>query len=171
RNCFWQEAAGEGKRSKVSEEAAMQDPLFAYIFGKDTSGQDKQAQQGHIVFFDAFPQSAPVIEPDIMNVHYPKYYGGTGLPVDYDSPKPIPFLTVGKCDVNGKPLHFRFYVACKKVEEQPEISGLMITKADGTLSSQSTVLDIVGYWLKDALTSHGIGAKTAVGYGYMKKLP
>lgn len=170
RNCFWKEEAGEGKRSKVSEEAAMQDPLFAHIFGKDTSGSDKQAQQGHIIFFDAFPQSAPVIEPDIMNVHYPKYYGGTGLPVDYDSPNPIPFLTVGKCDINGKPLLFKFYIACKNVEKQIKIDGPMITKAEGKLSSQSTILDIVGYWLHSALTSHGIGAKTAVGYGYMKSI-
>lgn len=173
RNCFWQEAAGEGKRSKASEEAAMQDPLFAYIFGKDTSGHDKQAQQGHIIFFDAFPQSPPVIEPDIMNVHYPKYYGGTGLPVDYDSPNPIPFLTVGKCDANGKPLHFKFYVACKERDDKPEIKGNMIDKAGGKLSPQNTVLtvlDVVNYWLHSALSSHGIGAKTAVGYGYMKSI-
>lgn len=168
RNCFWKEDAAEGKRSKASEEAAMQDSLFAYIFGKDTSGSDKQAQQGHIIFFDAFPQSAPVIEPDIMNVHYPKYYGGTGLPVDYDSPNPIPFLTVGKCDANGKPLLFKFYIACKERDVKPEITGNMIDKAGDKLPSQSTILDAVGFWLTSALTSHGIGAKTAVGYGYMK---
>ena len=48
----------------------------------------------------------------------------------------------------------------------PEIKGKMIDKAVGKLSSQSTLLEVVGYWLTSALTSHGIGAKTAVGYGY-----
>jgi len=167
RNCFWKEEVGEDKRSKASEEAAMQSSLFAYIFGKDTSGSDKQAQQGHIIFFDAFPQSPPVIEPDIMNVHYPKYYRGECLPVDYDSPNPVPFLTVGKYDAEGKPLHFKFYIACKERDVKPEITGTMIEKAGGKLSAQSTVLDIVSFWLTAALTSHGIGAKTAVGYGFM----
>ncbi|MBV6428520.1 MAG: hypothetical protein KIPDCIKN_03055 [Haliscomenobacter sp.] len=166
RNCYWKEEAVDANRSKESEELAMQDPLFAYIFGKDTSGSDKQALQGNIVFFDAFPQSPPVIEPDIMNVHYPKYYGGTWPPVDNDSPNPIPFLTVGKCDANGKPLQFKFYIACKERDVKPEITGDMIDKAGGKLSAQSTVLDVVGFWLTSALTSHGIGAKTAVGYGY-----
>lgn len=166
RNCFWKEEAGNGKRSKASEEAAMQDPLFVYIFGKDTTGQDKEPQQGNIIFFDSFPQSPPVIEPDIMNVHYPKYYRGEGVPVDYDSPNPIPFLTVGKCDTNGKPLHFKFYVACKERETR-QMTGPMIR---GELSYMSTVLEVIVYWLTDALTSHGIGAKTAVGYGYMKSV-
>jgi CRISPR-associated protein Cmr6 len=99
-------------------------------------------QKGKITFFDAMPLTPPVIKPDIMNVHYPKYYGsGKEAPTDYQSPNPIPFLTVEKTE-------FQFIIGCKERDKE------LIAKAFE--------------WLKKALTEKGIGAKTAVGYGYMK---
>jgi CRISPR-associated protein Cmr6 len=35
-------------------------------------------------------------------------------------------------------------------------------------SADTRLLNITEAWLKKALEEHGIGAKTAVGYGYMK---
>ncbi len=97
--------------------------------------------QGIITFFDAMPVSIPQLKPDIMNVHYPKYYDGSQAPTDTQSPIPILFLTVEKTA-------FQFMVGCKEVDKD--------------------LLPIVFEWLKQALQNKGIGAKTAVGYGYMK---
>jgi CRISPR-associated protein Cmr6 len=178
-NCFLpdKQHLEEGKRGKAAEKEAMSNLLFAYIFGTDTNGPGKKAHQGKVIFFDAYPQTSPVIEADVMNVHYPKYYSGQSGPVDYDSPTPIPFLTVGKCDANNEPLKFCFLLMAKeenKVNEVTDIQSADIDKLckkkegawhDG-LNGNSTVLEVVNYWLRSALTQHGIGAKTATGYGY-----
>ncbi len=100
---------------------------------------------GKITFFDAFPTEEPNIEPDIMNVHYKDYYNDTSgnvPPTDYQSPNPIPFLTV-------KDTKFQFVIGSKKEKlDSFEINGKTID-----------------WWLIEALKNHGIGAKTAVGYG------
>jgi CRISPR-associated protein Cmr6 len=99
------------------------------------------SQQGKITFFDAMPTTIPQLKPDIMNVHYPDYYGGNSAPTDTQSPRPIVFLTVEKTS-------FQFMIGCKEKNKD-----LLQTALD---------------WLQKALTEKGIGAKTAVGYGYMK---
>ena len=110
--------------------------------------QDKKftGYQGKIIFFDAFPVSEPKIEPDIMNVHYPDYYNDIDskkniAPTDYQNPNPIPFLTV-------RDTKFQFVVGSKEKLDLYKIGGKTIDE-----------------WLKESLTNHGIGAKTAVGYG------
>lgn len=139
------------------EKAALKDELFCRIFGspKDSA---KGEHQGSVMFFDAFPTVAPKIEVDIMNPHYGDYYQGKKPPADYLKPIPIPFLTV-----NATP--FEFIIGMKKALTADKDSPL-VQKADG-LNEASTLVDVVQYWLKKALTEHGIGAKTAVGYGYM----
>ena len=84
----------------------------------------------------------PQLKPDIMNVHYPDYYGKDKFPTDTQSPVPILFLTVEKTP-------FQFIIGAKE--------------------SNNSLLKIAFSWLKSALEQHGIGAKTAVGYGYMKQ--
>ncbi len=118
------------------ENSALKDDTFVKWFGGQSSA-------GKLVFFDAFPNEKPRIEPDIMNVHYPKYYQGTEPPTDTQSPVPVSFLTVTKSP-------FKFFIGSSELN----------TKSDKL--KDKTIKD----WLKDALTNHGIGAKTAVGYGY-----
>jgi CRISPR-associated protein Cmr6 len=52
---------------------------------------------GYVVFHDALwiPQgSALPLDLDAMTVHHPEYYGGQDVPpADWDSPKPVPFLS------------------------------------------------------------------------------
>lgn len=105
----------------------------------DIFGNTKQ--QGKITFFDAMPLTPPKLKPDIMNVHYPKYYGEGQAPTDTQNPVPILFLTVEETK-------FQFMLGCKE-----ENKNLLKTAID---------------WLKNALEQKGIGAKTAVGYGYMQ---
>lgn len=106
--------------------------------------KDIGERKGKVIFFDAFPITAPILSPDIMNNHYPKYYDGSGKPpADWQSPIPIFFLTV-------KETSFKFVV------------GMKPNNYDATLLK--TTIDL----LKEALSQKGIGAKTAVGYGYMQ---
>ena len=183
-NCFLpdEKDTKEGARGKAAEKKAMKNPLFAHIFGTDTNGPGKKSHQGKVIFFDAYPQTPPVIGADVMNVHYPKYYGEGKAPVDYNNPNPIPFLTVGKCDANNKPLKFCFPLMVKEGNKVNEIKNIqsedidkLCKKKEGAwhdgLNENSTVLEVVNFWLQSALTQHGIGAKTAVGYGYFTKKP
>lgn len=142
-----------------SEGKAIQDNYFCKLFGcpgellvksenKKYASFPRKAQKGSVVFFDAFPLDTPLVEFDIMNPHFGPYYSDPNNekpPADYYSPIPVPFITVGKTD-------YRFIIA----------------SADQKLQDNQVAGKQVMEWLSEALTQHGIGAKTAVGYGYMK---
>lgn len=100
------------------------------------------SQKGKITFFDAMPLTIPELKPDIMNVHYPDYYGGNSAPTDTQSPRPILYLTVENTE-------FQFMLGSKEDNKQ--------------------LLETTFTWLKEAIQNKGIGAKTAVGYGYFKE--
>lgn len=106
-------------------------------------------RQGNIVFFDAFPSSPPEIKEDVMNVHYPDYYRGEAPPTDFQSPNPIAFLTV------AEGTSFQFMIGVKENLEREEND-----------TNYESLLGRAEELLISALTHHGIGAKTAVGYGY-----
>jgi len=137
---------------KGAEKRALQDKSFCDLFGCITDSVYKEARQGLVTFFDAFPTEAPTIEPDIMNPHYPSWYGGSGTPVDTDSPNPIFFLTV-------KNTPFQFILGTKAHDKEKYWN----------LENKEFWGKTLKNWLADALSEHGIGAKTAVGYGYMTK--
>jgi CRISPR-associated protein Cmr6 len=67
------------------------------------------------------------------------------------SPNPIPFLTVADTP-------FQFLFGSKDFEINQKLWAFEEGGEAKTLSE----------WLKYALENHGIGAKTAVGYGYMQ---
>lgn len=128
----------------------------------------KEEHQGKVWFFDAYPTELPTIKADIMNPHYGKYYSdktGKTPPADHLSPVPIPFLTVESTS-------FQFIIGIKPIDNKTldKISDLsaFISSANGKLTNTFTLLQVVQYWLEQTLINHGIGAKTAVGYGYMK---
>ncbi len=110
---------------------------------KQKDKTDDGSRKGKLVFFDAFPLEKIKLEADIMNPHYPDWYGKGVTPADWQNPIPIPFLTI------GDETSFQFVVGVKKDED---LELLEKTKS----------------WLESALKEKGIGAKTAVGYGYMK---
>jgi CRISPR-associated protein Cmr6 len=130
---------------ECEEGEALQDYRFCQIFG-NPKDKDNPARQGKIMFLDAFPDklNAQSIEVDVMNPHYPKYYQGSEPPTDTQSPNPIPFLTVADTT-------FLFILGVKS-------------------SADKDLLKTAQCWLHGALTEHGIGAKTAVGYGYMNRV-
>jgi CRISPR-associated protein Cmr6 len=100
-----------------------------------------QRERGQVVFLDALPVGNRVmLEVDIMNPHYSKYYTGQLAPADWQEPTPIPFLTVGKGTT------FRFV----------------------WMSQDVSLAQAVDNWLGAALKETGIGAKTRAGYGVME---
>jgi CRISPR-associated protein Cmr6 len=101
-----------------------------------------QDHTGEVTFFDAFPTEKPTLKVDIMNPHYGDYYNKGKAPTDTTNPVPINFLTVE----NTK---FRFVIGAKEGLDTFMIQGKKIED-----------------WLTEALKNHGLGAKTAVGYGY-----
>jgi CRISPR-associated protein Cmr6 len=134
-------------------------------------------KQGAVCFCDGLPMSPPQVEADIMNPHYPDWYKQKDFtpPTDFQMPIPIHFLTVAKNDLQGIPLKFVTFLSIKNnrtlksaFEEEGEQDYFSKMIVNGSLKKESTLLDFVKIWLQKALTEHGIGAKTAVGYGYMK---
>lgn len=115
---------------------------------KQLFGDSKDMGAGSLIVFDAIPESKPNLEVDIMNPHYGDYYsekiinGQPVPPADYLSPNPIFFLTV------ASDVPFKFALA-----PRPGI---------GNSKDLTNGCNL----LKEALDNIGIGAKTAVGYGY-----
>lgn len=154
-----------------SDEAkAIQDQGFCDLFGcpKDITKDKKKhlsyyakidikkgSRMGKAIFFDALPTIAPELKVDIMNPHYSEYYTKEEVPpADWLSPIPIPFLVVSK----GR---FQFLVGMRSKIE----SGLF--KLGGKdFENMSFALKSM---VDEALTEQGVGAKTAVGYGFFPK--
>lgn len=182
-NCFFAKIKDleSEKAGEDAEKLAMKNDLFTYLFGADDNALDGKAKRGHITFFDAYPEQPPVLEPDIINVHYPDYYGKGKAPTDSQNPNPVPFLTIGNKGTNGEDQSFQFYAGTYKNLKVKDVVGedeshlkdivMLEGRYRDTLNPESTVLDLIQYWLNDALENHGIGAKTAVGYGYFKGQP
>ena len=123
--------------------------LYRFIFGDDINKEDNQ--KGNIIFFDSFPISEEIsIEKDVMTPHYKEYYKNNYNPTDTFNPTPIPFYTI-------KDTKFKFMFALSKnkfkISEEQYIDIEYL---------KEFVLNL----LQEALKEHGVGAKTAVGYGY-----
>jgi CRISPR-associated protein Cmr6 len=152
-NVFAENEDGETDLGNAEKRALNTDTnnskAFCEIFGCPKDSVLKKENQGKVQFFDAYPTEAPKVVPDLMNPHYGPYYNGDGKtpPADYHNPIPIFFLTV------DKKTEFQFILGSKDSEWKDWII------AGKTIEN----------WLKDALENHGIGAKTAVGYGYMSE--
>ncbi len=150
-------AADEGE----AEDEALRDPAFCDLFGApaDEDSFYDEARRGQVTFHDAYPAPSPMprVEADIMNPHYQEYYQGEAWPTDDMNPTIIPFLTVTRAQ-------FTFAVSTRQ-NDPP---------ADGRLAEESpdehtdTRLALTAYWLRRLLTEHGLGAKTAAGYGFFE---
>jgi CRISPR-associated protein Cmr6 len=128
-----------------SEEDALKEDDFVKVFGS-------QDHAGEVTFFDAFPTAKPMLKVDIMNPHYGEYYGDKKnkvAPTDTQSPKPINFLTVENTT-------FRFMMGAKEKLETFSIK------------DKNNNHKTIETWLTEAFKNHGLGAKTAVGYGYLE---
>jgi len=118
------------------------------IFGNNPEAGSDDSYEGDVIFFDAWPEewerNKSMLELDIMTPHYPKYYQGLEYPTDKQSPKPIVFLAV------KKGITFRF---CLKPSSK---------------SKEQNHVNLAECFLKQALKTFGVGAKTGSNYGYFE---
>lgn len=108
------------------------------IFGSANKNSDSSA--GNVMFYDALPLSPIKLTLDVMTPHYADYYRGDAPPGDWQSPVPIPFLTVDSDQ------QFMFAIAPRT--------------RDG-----DQYMDLLEQEIYQAIEIVGAGAKTAVGYG------
>lgn len=128
------------KEEQPSEDIDQDSEEVKRIFGS-------QKHAGTVVFFDAMPLEGKVaFALDIMNSHYPNYYGEKKLPTNDQSPNPITFLTVTATT-------FVFALAPRRFENDQDVKDMEIAIA----------------WLQTALQKYGIGSKTSAGYGYFQE--
>ena len=105
-----------------------------------------QEKAGTVIFFDAMPvDGQATFALDIMNPHYPDYYGGSKPPTNDQNPIPVTFLTVTDTA-------FVFAIAPRNPKNDQH-------KADTEQARE---------WLQAALEKYGVGGKTSAGYGVMK---
>lgn len=139
---------------------------IALVFGWTASKvKDLPAKSfaGSVAFLPAYPTSSAAIEMDIVNSHHAEYYsrkkdpdGCVLHPLATDDEKPVP---------NFFPV----------VRAGTEFQFILLPAGAGRTNAVKTALGLDGMfdplakareWLLAGLTQHGIGAKTAAGYGW-----
>ncbi len=154
--------SGEGK-IEIADSQKVDFKSHYKIDAEKKQLKDNGDRQGKVIFLDALPSDDLSIKIDVMTPHYGDYYNEkkdekTQKPIppsDYLSPTPITFLTVANTT-------FTFRFGLQLGEENASV-------AFRHTDEQQPILSLVKHHLTQALTQHGIGAKTAVGYGYMKE--
>jgi len=109
-----------------------------------------QEFKGCACFLPAYPTTPPTLVVDMVNPHYPEYYGGRKQEAkDNENPIPNYFPAVESgCS-------FGFAVLLNRVPSPPNvIAADLLTQVKG--------------WLERAVTRKGVGAKTAAGYGWFE---
>ncbi len=162
----WLEAweAGEVEEGS-SEEQALQKKLlhkklFQWVGSAKKGPEEKKMQAGELIFFDAIPLRPVQLRTEIMTPHMGKWYEQGGedmkgkkildhperIPADWHDPTPITFLAVESAT-------FLFSIA-------------LCNPATGVCK-----LEEILQALQHSLKWLGAGAKTATGYGRMKRKP
>lgn len=115
----------------------VEDETIHHIFGKG----EEEHHVGAYYFFDVLPVKPVKLQVDIMTPHYQEYFSGTSqFPHEHSNPIPIPFLTIAPDQI------FSFSLAPMK-------------------SKDHLGLEKIRDWIIEALSTIGLGAKTAAGYG------
>jgi CRISPR-associated protein Cmr6 len=116
-------------------------PEAQRIFGEIAKSGWDAPGVGTVRFFDALPVSPPPLVGDVMTPHYPNYYKNPAVGAhDWESPVPVPFITV---DAGAE---FAVAIAPRTAAAQPDV-------------------ERVAQWIEEALDWVGVGAKSSSGYG------
>ena len=148
---------------KKGEETALKNKVFQAIFGHPEN-ENSEGKKGKVHFFDCFPTESVTVAPDVMNNHYQSYYEGKTPPADWINPNPIFFLSV-----KGGKYAFQIGIKCpnnSKLETFEQDIDVFLENFPN-VNKQDSLLQLAKTCLVDALEHHGVGAKTAVGYGRM----
>ena len=135
--------------TQADQETARRQIVAVFGCAPASPEEAKESSVGAVVFHDAWPTTWPKLFVDIAAIHQPKYYqapeGQVPPPGDWETPVLIYFLAI----MAGT--KFCFAVAPRAAREA--------AKNHVQLATQ---------WLNGALTTLGVGAKTAAGYGLFK---
>ena len=144
--CEWKAEEDEDKKLEIAKKIA---DVFGYPTG-DKDGLDEFLKPyvkecaGTVCFMAAEPVGRAPLVMDIVNCHHPKYYRGEQTEAtDTENPIPNFFPAV------EKGVQFKFQLVPLR-------------------NSSDRNLDFAKKWLVEAITIHGIGAKTAAGYGWFE---
>jgi len=117
-------------------------------------------ESGCIIFHDGWltPDSPSPLKLDVMTPHHPKWLDGSEPPTDFDSPIPVPFLSVA-----GR---FRVAVSwCGPEDYDKSVSwtemtfGLLLDALCGPVDPETKQ--------RVSAAAFGIGGKTSSGYGLL----
>ncbi len=139
-------AAEELQEASVESDSEWTSGVIAKLFGPTCVDS---AQRGLLTFWDVVPDCNQ-LGVEIMNPHYGKYYRGEETPHDAGNPIPIYFLVI------PEGTKFVFHVQC----DLPRARDAGLENKWRALLSRA--FDHAFEWL-------GFGAKTAVGYGALRK--
>jgi CRISPR type III-B/RAMP module RAMP protein Cmr6 len=109
---------------------------------------------GSVAFLPAYPTGIARLERDIVTVHHPEYYAGK-RPVALDDESPI----LNEFPVVAAGAEFQFILA-------PVGAARIAVMGDLLKLAGCNVLAKAKEWLIAGLTQHGVGSKTAAGYGW-----
>jgi CRISPR-associated protein Cmr6 len=154
------------ERFGANEKQALSNDCFSFLFGKagEEGLKQNETSKGALCFFEALPLDI-ALQPDIMNPHYGNYYTGKEPPADYLSPVPIFFLSI-KAGAT-----FEAVITIPKRLAHSLSPALLSQLYDNPEKKGETDLEmLLSYWLEQALGFGGVGAKTAIGYGYMENI-
>ncbi|OGR06908.1 MAG: type III-B CRISPR module RAMP protein Cmr6 [Deltaproteobacteria bacterium RIFOXYD12_FULL_50_9] len=143
------------KKTKETELHWNESPEFKTLFGFLAGKEDNDGCAGNLVILDAYPVTPPEIGTDILNPHYPEYYRDSGKkrgPTEDQSPIPIKFLVVKE----GAEFVFRVLL-------RPLFSASVFT-------DREQLRTLAEWAIINTIEQHGIGGKTAIGYGHFKML-
>ena len=118
------------------------------IVGGSKEDENQVSRMGHLQFLDSFPQEFKnLLDLDILTPHHKSYFQDNGYPHDEEDPIPIPYLVVKK--------GAKFKLAILHDHHN---------SSEQEIACSKKVQRIVEY----AIEHMGFGAKTSIGYGWMK---
>jgi CRISPR-associated protein Cmr6 len=129
--------------------------MLDVLFGKQSSDGETEHVRGALQFWDVFPQiRGQRLAVEVMTAHQSHYLQGNDSPHESGQPNPINFLTVPPGSA------FHFHVQC----DAPVLARLAPELAEPRVwqALLAAALEHAFDWL-------GFGAKTAVGYGAMRR--
>lgn len=117
------------------------------LFGEDNEGQE--SKRGHLSFLDSLPLGSQFLGVDIITPHHKAYFQGSdnAYPHDEESPVPIQYLVVKK---------------------NTKFNLVILHGHDTTDSEEQECAKKVEEIVKYAIENMGFGAKTSIGYGWVR---
>ncbi|MCS7041637.1 MAG: type III-B CRISPR module RAMP protein Cmr6 [Bryobacteraceae bacterium] len=166
----WEDSRGWDRESvgrftvrQEGEEKEVALTALEVLFGRETPEGESDHFRGVLSFWDVVPRiEANALRVEVMTPHQSHYYqqkpdaksGGSATPHDCGQPKPILFLTV------PPGAKFHFVVTCDTAR---------LRRVAPALLEQDRWKALLDGAFQHAFDWLGFGAKTAVGYGAMKR--